>query len=68
METVHIKTGASSGVNWKKKRVTTGKVSMHQRVLQWKMYVSYFNLFAFIFKATASLNTADNKKKHSQEL
>ena len=42
METVHIKTGASTGVNWKK-RVTTGKVSTHQRVLQ-GFHGTFFNL------------------------
>ena len=46
METVHIKTWASTGVNWKN-CVKTGKVSTHQRVLQ-GFHGTFFNL-SFIF-------------------
>ena len=45
------------------KRVTTGKVSTHQRVLQRKN-VCY--LFTSIFKATARINTAVNKKTNTR--
>ena len=46
METVHIKFGASADVNWKK-RVTTSKVSTHQRVLQGfqGMFVLFYSLY-----------------------